>query len=219
MRGIFMKKFRNKMGLFAIVGTMVVSLGSAGCASPGKRTGFGALGGGAGGAAVGGAVGGWKGAAIGAGIGAIAGGAVGNYLDKQAKELEQVAETKRTENGVLVKLKNDVLFDTGKADLKPEATDQLAQLGDILTKYPADRIQIAGFTDSTGTKEFNQLLSQQRAQSVRDALTQRGVQPAQMNVLGEGPAKPVATNANSNGRAKNRRVELHIDVPPENQKG
>jgi outer membrane protein OmpA-like peptidoglycan-associated protein len=195
------------------------ALDAGSCASPGKRTAIGAGGGAAGGAVIGGLAGGWKGAAIGAGVGALAGGAVGNYLDKQANELEQVAETKRTENGVLVNLKNDVLFDTGKAEVKPQAMAQLNQVGDILAKYPDDRIRIAGFTDSTGGKTINELLSQQRAQSVANVLSQRGVKPQQMQVAGRGPESPVASNKTTAGRAKNRRVELHIDVPGAQQAG
>src|SRR5512133_1278478 len=104
------------------------------CGTAGKRT---AIGGGAGallGAGVGALAGGKKGALIGAGVGAVAGGSVGLYLDKQHKELEKVAETKRTEHGLLVQLKNDILFDVNSAVLKPGAVDQLGQVGDILAK-------------------------------------------------------------------------------------
>lgn len=192
---------------------LVTVAGTNACTTPGKRTGIGAAGGAGAGAVVGGVAGGWKGAAIGAGVGALAGGAVGNYLDKQAKELEEVAETKRTENGVLVNLKNDLLFDTGKADLKPEAQAQVSKVGEILAKYPEDRIKIEGYTDSTGGKSFNKLLSEQRARAVSDVLSQRGVRPNQIMVAGRGPEEPVAPNTSASGRAKNRRVELHIDVP------
>lgn len=199
----------------ALLGCLILTTSA--CTSPGKRTGIGAAAGGLGGAAIGGAAGGWKGAAIGAGVGAIAGGAVGNRLDKQAKELEQVADAKRTDQGVMVNLKNDLLFETGKSDLKPEAIAQLSKVGDILTKYPEDRIQIHGFTDSTGSVAINETISQRRAQAVRDALASRGVQQSQMVVSGYGEERPVAPNTTSSGRAKNRRVELHIDIPPENQ--
>jgi outer membrane protein OmpA-like peptidoglycan-associated protein len=192
---------------------LLTAAGVSSCTTPAKRTGIGAAGGAGAGAVIGGVAGGWKGAAIGAGVGALAGGAVGNYLDKQAKELEEVAETKRTENGVLVNLKNDLLFDTGKADLKPEAHAQINKVGEILAKYPEDRIKIEGFTDSTGGKSFNKMLSEQRARAVSDVLSQRGVKPDQILVAGRGPEAPVASNSSSSGRAKNRRVELHIDVP------
>jgi outer membrane protein OmpA-like peptidoglycan-associated protein len=188
---------------------------SAGCATAGKRTGIGAGAGAAAGAGVGGLVGGWKGAAIGAVIGGVAGGSVGLYLDKQAKELEQVAQTKRTENGILVSMKSDVLFRTDSAVLKPEAVDQLTKVGDILAKYPEDRIRVEGYADSTGSARHNEELSERRAESVRKVLLGRGVKDQQVAALGMGATRPVSTNATAAGRARNRRVELHIDVPGE----
>jgi outer membrane protein OmpA-like peptidoglycan-associated protein len=165
------------------------------------------------GAGVGAAVGGKKGALIGAGVGAVAGGSVGLYLDKQHKELEQIAETKRTENGLIVQLKNDILFDSGSAALKPEAIEQIGQLGGILAKYSDDRVRIEGHTDAQGTEKLNEELSLRRADAVRSVLVQHGVQEAQISALGLGEVRPVADNATKEGRAKNRRVELHIDVP------
>ena len=184
------------------------------CATPGTRTAVGAGGGAAVGAGVGAIAGGWKGAAIGAAVGGLAGGAVGNYLDKQAEELKQVAETtKRTKDGILVDLKSKLLFTTDSAVLKPEAVEMVAKLGDIFAKYPEDRIRIAGYTDSTGSVAHNEELSLRRAKAVREVLTGRGVKSEQMIVEGMGPDRPVATNSTSAGRAQNRRVELHIDVP------
>jgi outer membrane protein OmpA-like peptidoglycan-associated protein len=184
------------------------------CATPGTRTAVGAGGGAAVGAGVGAIAGGWKGAAIGAAVGGLAGGAVGNYLDKQAEELKQVAATtKRTKDGILVDLKSKLLFTTDSAVLKPEAVELVAKLGDIFAKYPEDRIRIAGYTDATGSVAHNEELSLRRAKAVRDVLTGRGVKSEQMIVEGMGPEHPVATNSTAAGRAQNRRVELHIDVP------
>jgi len=199
-----------RKSLISIVFTVL----AAACATPGKRTAIGAGGGAAAGAGVGAIVGGWKGAAIGAAVGGVAGGAVGNYLDKQAEELKQVAETtKRTQDGILVDLKSRLHFTTDSAVLKPEAVEMVAKLGDILAKYPRDRIRIAGFTDSTGTVAHNEELSLRRAKAVRDVLQERGVKAEQMMVQGMGPQRPVASNGAAAGRAQNRRVELHIDVP------
>ncbi|HSD21066.1 MAG TPA: OmpA family protein [Anaeromyxobacter sp.] len=183
------------------------------CGTAGKRT---AIGGGAGaalGAGIGALAGGKKGALIGAGVGALAGGSVGLYLDKQQKELEKVAETKRTENGILVNMKNDILFDTNSAELKTEAVSQITQVGDILAKYADNRIRIEGHTDSSGSDALNETLSRKRADSVRTVLVSRGVREEQITVVGNGESKPIADNATKEGRAKNRRVELHIDVP------
>jgi outer membrane protein OmpA-like peptidoglycan-associated protein len=196
----------------AIVVLTVAAFG-AGCSTAGKRTGIGAGAGAALGAGVGALVGGGKGALIGAGVGAVAGGSVGLYLDKQHKELEKVAETKRTEHGLLVQLKNDILFDVGSAVLKPAAVDQLAQVGDILAKYSDDRVRIEGHTDSTGRAQKNEELSTRRAQAVKAVLVGRGVKEPQITALGMAATQPVADNATAEGRAKNRRVELHIDVP------
>jgi outer membrane protein OmpA-like peptidoglycan-associated protein len=184
------------------------------CATPGKRTAIGAGGGAAAGAGVGAIVGGWEGAAIGAAVGGIAGGAVGNYLDKQAEELKEVAETtRRTKDGILVDLKSKLLFTTDSAVLKPEAVELVAKLGDILARYPEDRIRVAGYTDSTGTVAHNEELSLRRARSVRDVLQGRGVKLERMLVAGAGPEQPIASNSTVSGRARNRRVELHIDLP------
>jgi outer membrane protein OmpA-like peptidoglycan-associated protein len=184
-----------------------------GCGTAGKRT---AIGGGAGaalGAGIGALAGGKKGALIGAGVGALAGGSVGLYHDKKHKELEKVAETKRTENGILVNMKNDILFDTNSAELKGEAVTQITQVGDILAKYADDRIRIEGHTDASGSDSLNETLSRKRADSVRSVLVSRGVREEQITVVGHGETKPIADNATKEGRAKNRRVEVHIDVP------
>jgi outer membrane protein OmpA-like peptidoglycan-associated protein len=193
-----------------IIGSVIMLSFGAGCASPGKDTGEGAGIGALGGAGIGALVGGGKGALIGAGVGAVAGGAVGNRMDKQAKELAEVAETKRTTDGILVNLKDDLLFDSGSANLKPQATTQLTELSGVLKKYPADHIEIAGHTDNTGSATANETLSQNRAQAVKDILLQNGVNSNQVATEGFGESKPVASNTTRAGQAKNRRVEVYI---------
>jgi outer membrane protein OmpA-like peptidoglycan-associated protein len=192
----------------------VLLLGATGCATPGKRTATGAAAGAIVGAAGGAMVGeDFEGAAIGAGVGAVAGAAVGNYLDKQARELEQVAETRRTEEGLLLNLRNDLLFETDSAILTESAIAQVSRIGDILVKYPEDRIRIEGHTDSRGTGPYNEALSMRRAEAVSRVLSSRGVKPRQIMVLGRGETEPVAPNETPAGRSANRRVELHIDAP------
>jgi outer membrane protein OmpA-like peptidoglycan-associated protein len=185
-----------------------------GCATPGKRTATGA----AAGAIVGGAAGGlisedFKGAAIGAGVGAAAGGAVGNYLDKRARELEQLAETQKTEHGLLLNLRSELLFETNSAVLTEDAIARVSRIGDILAKYPEDRIRIEGHTDSRGPTAYNEELSLRRAEAVARVLSSRGVASNQVLVLGMGEEQPVASNDNPAGRSANRRVQLHIAVP------
>lgn len=189
-------------------------LGGTACVTPGKRTATGAAAGaivGAGAGAVAGRS--WEGAAIGAGVGAVAGGAVGNYLDKQARELEQVAETQRTDHGILLNLRSELLFETDSAVLTESAIAQLTRIGDILVKYPEDHLRIEGHTDSRGTVPYNEALSLRRAEAVARVLTSRGVTPRQMLVLGLGESAPVASNDTEAGRSTNRRVQLHISVP------
>lgn len=193
-----------------VVTTLLLALG---CETAGKRTAIGAGVGGAAGAGVGALLGGWKGAAIGAGVGILAGGSVGLYLDKQAKDLEKVAEVKRTENGLLVQMKGDILFDTDSAVAKEDSVERLGKVGDILAKYSDDRVRVEGHTDSQGSAKHNEDLSMRRAQTVREVLVGRGVQPAQITALGMGETRPIADNKTAAGRAQNRRVELHIDVP------
>ncbi len=204
-----MKKLSHR----TLAAVAALGLALAACETAGKRTAIGAGGGAAAGAGIGALIGGWKGAAIGAGVGALAGGSVGLYLDKQAKELEQVAETKRTENGVLVQMKGDILFDTDSAVLKEDAVARLTKVGDILAKYADDRVRVEGHTDSVGSTRHNEELSQRRAEAVKTVLIGRGVQQAQVTALGMGESRPVGDNKTVHGRAQNRRVELHIDVP------
>jgi outer membrane protein OmpA-like peptidoglycan-associated protein len=181
------------------------------CATPGPRTAVGAGAGAATGAVVGGVLAGWKGAAVGAVVGATAGGAAGNLLDKEAAELKaKDAATKRTAEGILVQLKEDLLFNLNSDVLRAQAAEQLASIGDILAKYPQNRIEVKGFTDATGKPAYNEALSLRRAEAVRKVLVERGVKEAQVLAIGMGQTNPVASNATPDGRAKNRRVELHI---------
>jgi outer membrane protein OmpA-like peptidoglycan-associated protein len=181
------------------------------CVTPEKRTAIGAGAGAATGAVVGGVLGGWKGAAVGAVAGGAVGGAAGNMLDREAAELkEKDATTKRTAEGILVRLKEDLLFNVDSDVLKAGAVEKLASLGDILAKYPNNQIEVRGYTDATGSEKYNEALSLRRAEAVRKVLMERGVAEAQMMAIGMGKTEPVASNTTPEGRAKNRRVELHI---------
>jgi outer membrane protein OmpA-like peptidoglycan-associated protein len=188
-----------------------------GCTTPGKKTAIGTGVGAAGGAGIGAAIGSasgnaGKGALIGAAAGAILGGVIGNRLDKQAKELAQYAETRRTDQGILVSLKGDILFDSGKANLKPDASTRVNEIGAILAKYPEDRVVVVGHTDSVGSDEYNQRLSENRANAVRVRLLSEGVPDKNISTVGMGESQPVSSNATKKGRAQNRRVELKITI-------
>lgn len=200
------------MGKFATFSkiTVISWVALTGCASPGKKTAIGAGGGAAVGAGVGALVGGTKGALIGAAAGGAIGGTIGNRLDKQAAELKEVAETKRTADGILVHLKNDLLFQTGSANLTDQARTQLSQIAAIFSKYPEDRVNVIGHTDDTGGAATNQTLSLQRAQAVRTVLLEGGLSASQVDTTGMGEAQPLVPNTSKAARAKNRRVELKV---------
>jgi outer membrane protein OmpA-like peptidoglycan-associated protein len=123
-------------------------------------------------------------------------------------EIEKLKATP-TPRGLLLTL-GDVLFDTGRADLKPGASTKLDQLAQFLKEHPGRRVQIEGFTDSVGSDAYNQELSQRRADAVKAALLARGVEPSRIATEGYGKAYPVASNSDSGGRQLNRRVEVVI---------
>ena len=105
---------------------------------------------------------------------------------------------------------SDVLFDTGKYTLKPGTQVSLAKVATILQLYPGLKVQVEGYTDSVGSDEFNQKLSENRANAVRDFLVQNGVPSANATAAGFGKDKPVADNSTAAGRAQNRRVNLVV---------
>ncbi len=103
---------------------------------------------------------------------------------------------------------SDVLFETGSYTLRPAARERLAKVSGILLAYPGLRLEVEGHTDSVGTEEYNQRLSEQRAGSVRDYLLQQGVSDGAMVARGFGKSHPIAPNTSMQGRQQNRRVEL-----------
>ena len=124
-------------------------------------------------------------------------------------QLNSVLETRDTARGLIVSMP-DVLFDTGKADLKPVARERLAKVAGILMAYPDIQVEIDGYTDSTGTPSFNQQLSEDRAASVRDYIARQGVPSGSISTHGFGEDSPVASNDTASGRQQNRRVELVV---------
>ncbi len=130
--------------------------------------------------------------------------------DRMRAELEQLKATQTTRG--LVMTLGDVLFDTGKSDLKSGGERKLDQLVEFLKAHPNRRVQIDGFTDSVGSDSYNQSLSEARAQSVKNALVGRGIDSSRIGVQGYGKSFPVAGNGDSAGRQLNRRVEVVIGV-------
>lgn len=130
----------------------------------------------------------------------------------RARLLEQfnrILETHDTPRGLVVTMA-DVLFDTGKYDLRSTAREKLARLSGIILAHPGLMLQIEGHTDSTGSDELNQKLSEQRASAARDYLVQQGLAPEQITAVGYGKTMPVADNSTASGRQKNRRVEIIV---------
>ena len=127
---------------------------------------------------------------------------------RMAAQLENM-QASQTERGIVLTL-DDVLFDTGRAELKSGAQRSLAQVADFLEKNPERQVQVEGFTDSQGADEYNLQLSQRRADAVAEAIVQRGIDAQRVRAKGYGEEYPVATNNNAGSRQLNRRVEIVI---------
>ncbi|MFT7772517.1 OmpA family protein [Roseateles sp.] len=130
----------------------------------------------------------------------------------QAAALQQELadlQARQTDRGMLVTL-GDVLFEFGRAEVKPAAQNAIDKLAHYLAQHPDRRVLIEGFTDSVGSDAANLALSQRRSQAVADALRARGVDPTRIATRGYGEAYPVASNSSSSDRAMNRRVEVYI---------
>ena len=153
------------------------------------------------------------GAVIGAAAGAAIGGAVGHKMDQQQKELQQIPNvevTRPSENEINVQLTNDVLFDFGSAALRRESEAPLRDLAANFQKYPDEAIDVEGHTDNIGSATYNQTLSENRANSVKNFLVENGVPAARVTAIGFGETRPKASNDTPEGRQVNRRVEIHI---------
>ncbi len=129
-------------------------------------------------------------------------------LQAQLKELS----TRETPRGLVVTL-GDVLFETGEAQLRPQAARELDRLAVFLRDQPDRRVDIEGHTDSVGSDSTNQRLSEERARAVRDSLVDRGIDGQRVQARGFGESTPVASNGSASGRALNRRVEVVISGP------
>jgi outer membrane protein OmpA-like peptidoglycan-associated protein len=125
-------------------------------------------------------------------------------------QLNSILQTRDSARGLIVNM-SDVLFDTGSYTLKPGAREKLAKISGILLAHPGLTMQIEGHTDSVGTDDFNQQLSERRADSVRDFLAEQGVSASSITARGFGKTQPVATNDTADGRQRNRRVELVVN--------
>ena len=202
--------------------SLLVSLNSCNAVKNSNKTQRGAAIGTVGGAIIGGVLGnnigkggnGALGAVIGGVVGGVAGGVIGNKMDKQAREIETAlpgAEVERVGEGIkLVLGENSVNFDFNKSSLTSEAKQNLDKLVPVFKDYADTDITIFGYTDSKGADDYNLNLSKERATSVKNYLTQRGLSSSRFVIKGMGEADPIADNDTDAGRSKNRRVEFAI---------
>jgi len=159
-----------------------------------------------------------KRAIIGAGIGGVAGGGVGYYMDKQEKELRDElvgsgVQVERTEEGQIeLIMPGNITFDVGSADVSQSFIPTLNSVAKVLKEYENTLVTISGHTDSSGSDQFNQLLSEQRATAVANIVLQQGIVVERVAAIGYGESTPIADNTTAEGRAENRRVEITLDA-------
>ena len=156
-----------------------------------------------------------KNALIAAGVGALAGGAIGNYMDRQQAQLRHdlagtgVSVTRMGDN-ITLNMPGNITFKTGSSELDPSFYKVLNSVNLVVKKYDKTVVEVAGHTDNTGAAEYNQQLSERRANSVAQYLESQGLASSRVVTVGAGETRPVADNATPEGRQANRRVELTL---------
>lgn len=152
---------------------------------------------------------------IGAGLGGLAGAGVGYYMDEQEKKLRQQTagsgiDVTREGDNLILNMPSNVTFPVNSSAIQPEFQQTLGEVANTLAQYEKSYIDVYGHTDSTGTDAYNQSLSERRASSVANFLSNSGVQRARVETRGFGESQPIASNSTEEGRSANRRVELKI---------
>lgn len=157
-----------------------------------------------------------KNALIAAGVGALAGGAVGRYMDDQESKLRTslagsgVSVVRQGDN-ITLKMPGNITFMTDSSALRPQFFTVLNSVAKVVKEYDKTVVQVAGFTDNTGTAAYNQALSQRRADTVAQYLESQGVNQQRLVTVAAGESDPIASNATPEGRQANRRVELTLE--------
>ncbi len=188
-----------------------------------KGAGIGAAGGAVAGAILGQALGHdpggtMVGAIAGAAIGSMTGASVGSAMDQEEAEMRnalaasEAAAVKREGELLSIVLKGDLTFDSNSDVILPGLYSELDRIAQVMVKYPQTSILVAGYTDSTGSFQYNQALSMRRASNVKNILVQRGIQQYRISTVGYGENQPLASNDTPEGRQMNRRVEIRIDT-------
>ena len=157
---------------------------------------------------------------FGAAVGALTGAAVGNYMDKQQRSMEQKLAAERSDNEIRVtriddetlklELSSEASFDVNSASVKSSFQNSLNKVGTVIAEYDQTAVHIIGYTDSTGSENYNLQLSQKRAQAVQQYLNGQSVDRRRMRTAGRGETQPVADNSTAAGRSQNRRVEIYL---------
>lgn len=207
-----MKTF-TRLSIFALIATLPF-IGCESWSKTAKGTTIGAAAGALAGALIGKAAGNsTNGAIIGAAVGGASGAAIGNYMDRQSRELEEDLEgatVERVGEGIKITFDSAILFDVNSYQLKDASKESITQLSEILKKYEDTNIMFSGYTDNTGREEYNQKLSEDRAKAVAEYAAFVGVDAKRMTIVGYGESDPIADNGTTAGRAQNRRVEVGI---------
>ena len=152
-------------------------------------------------------------ALIGAGVGALAGAAIGSYMDKQEAKLRAELEgtgvsVTRIGDNITLNMPGNVTFATNSSDLSPDFFGVLTSVSKVMKEYDKTIVEVAGHTDSDGSQEYNQGLSQRRAGSVAQYLQSQGINGQRMITIGMGETMPIADNTTASGKQANRRVEI-----------
>ncbi|RZF28857.1 OmpA family protein [Paraburkholderia sp. UYCP14C] len=202
----------TRVAVFAVAGSLL-----AGCATQqGTNTAVGTGVGAGAGAAIGAIFGGGKGAAIGAATGAAVGGITGYNWDNIRNRMSGATKgtgtqiTEQPDGSLKLNIPSSVTFDTSSYAIKPTFAPVLDQLAQTLQQNPEVVASVVGHTDNTGSLQYNQTLSVNRAESVTGYLAQRGIAPQRLSATGMGPNQPIADNNTEAGRAANRRVEIYL---------
>jgi outer membrane protein OmpA-like peptidoglycan-associated protein len=220
----------TKRASLFLIPVLLLSLTFSGCQKwkNSSRTAKGGVIGAGTGGAIGGAIGSRSGntaagAVIGAAVGGAAGAVIGRYMDKQKRELEEQIErenqslppgeavvVERVGEGLNIRMGSGILFDVNRHDLRPASRQSLQRIAEVLQKYQDTDLLVTGHTDSDGTEEHNQALSERRASSVANHLVSLGVLRQRIKTQGFGELQPIASNSTREGKQKNRRVEIIV---------
>ncbi|MBR6626216.1 MAG: OmpA family protein [Mailhella sp.] len=218
----------KKLYVAGLALTLLLSGGCANMNNMGKGATYGTAGGAAAGALLGQAIGGNTkatvlGMAVGAAIGGLTGTGIGYMMDRQEQDMRnalaqsEAIAVEREGNVLALTFKSDFTFAVNSSTLRSGLYAELDRVAQVLAAYPQTTILVAGHTDSTGSDEYNMKLSQQRADSVKNALVQRGVDPQRISAVGYGEGQPVGDNNTEFGRQQNRRVEVRINPTQQGQ--